>query len=278
MTFGGPVAARGATLSERAIGVSSLSKADGLPGIRVGWLMTRDRPLLERFLAAKEQIVITGSVVDEAIAEVAMARRPERLPRDPRRHRGGARDGPRVDRRQRGLRMGRATRRGRRVPAVPRVVPGRSRPVLRGPARRYGTIVGPGHWFDQPRTSFRLGYGWPTPASLAAGLAGPHGGRPGCSRARAMSDAAWARLRDAARGRPDRVVGLVLTGGRGQGRRGPSTRTGTACWSSPTTRRRPMALARSGRPRPDDPRRDAVRDATPSRSRRSPGAATTSPG
>jgi histidinol-phosphate/aromatic aminotransferase/cobyric acid decarboxylase-like protein len=80
MTFDGPLPLA-ATLSERAIGVSSLSKADGLPGIRMGWLMTRDAELLERFLAAKEQILITNSVVDEAIAEVAMVRRPERLPR-----------------------------------------------------------------------------------------------------------------------------------------------------------------------------------------------------
>ncbi len=36
---------------------------------------------------------------------------------------------------------------------------------------RYGTIVGPGHWFDQPRRHFRLGYGWPTPTELEQGLA-----------------------------------------------------------------------------------------------------------
>ena len=35
-----------------------------------------------------------------------------------------------------------------------------------------GTYVGPGHWFDQPRSSFRLGFGWPTTAELERGLAG----------------------------------------------------------------------------------------------------------
>jgi aspartate/methionine/tyrosine aminotransferase len=171
MTFGGalPLAA---SLSDRAIGVSSLSKADGLPGIRVGWLTTRDRLLLERFLAAKEQIVITGSVVDEAIAEIAMVRRPERLPAilagiegalatvrewiaaseafewvEPR---GGVVGFPRFR------------------SAFP-IDADRFYEVL---LDRYGTIVGPGHWFDQPRTSFRLGYGWPSPESLATGLAG----------------------------------------------------------------------------------------------------------
>ena len=29
----------------------------------------------------------------------------------------------------------------------------------------HGTVVGPGHWFDQPRRHFRLGYGWPTPTT-----------------------------------------------------------------------------------------------------------------
>ncbi len=171
MTFGGPLPLV-ASLSERAIGVSSLSKTDGLPGIRMGWLMTRDRALLGRFLAAKEQILITNSVVDEAIAEVALRRRPERLPVilagiaaalgtvrgwmaeqdvfewvEPR---GGVvgfprfRDGVNVD--------------------------------LEGFYRRllepHGTVVGPGHWFEQPDRSFRLGYGWPTPADLERGLAG----------------------------------------------------------------------------------------------------------
>ena len=80
MTFGDPLPLA-ASLSERAIGVSSLSKSDGLPGIRIGWLTTTDADLQGRFLAAKEQILITNSVVDEAIGEVALARRPERLPR-----------------------------------------------------------------------------------------------------------------------------------------------------------------------------------------------------
>jgi aspartate/methionine/tyrosine aminotransferase len=36
----------------------------------------------------------------------------------------------------------------------------------------HGTVVGPGHWFEQSRRSFRLGYGWPTLDELRAGLAG----------------------------------------------------------------------------------------------------------
>ncbi len=171
MTFDGPQPLV-AALSERAIGVSSLSKADGLPGIRIGWLMTRDRALLGRFLAAKEQMVITGSVVDEAIAEVALAARPTRLP---------------------GILAGiearfQAVRRALSAQDVFEWVEPRGGvvgfPRFREPAgvdpaafyadllERHGTMVGPGHWFEQPDTSFRLGYGWPTVESLEAGLAG----------------------------------------------------------------------------------------------------------
>ena len=57
-----------ATLSPRAISVSSMSKAYGLPGLRVGWAVCRDPQLAETLLAAKEQIVICGATLDEAIA------------------------------------------------------------------------------------------------------------------------------------------------------------------------------------------------------------------
>ena len=34
----------------------------------------------------------------------------------------------------------------------------------------HGTYVGPGHWFEVDDRQFRLGFGWPTHAELAAGL------------------------------------------------------------------------------------------------------------
>ncbi len=36
----------------------------------------------------------------------------------------------------------------------------------------HGTYVGPGHWFDQGRRSFRLGFAWPQADELRRGLAG----------------------------------------------------------------------------------------------------------
>jgi len=79
MNFAGPTPVA-ASLSPRCISVASLSKSYGLPGIRVGWIITRDPTLQELFLAAKEQIFICNSIVDEYIAERAVAQKATLLP------------------------------------------------------------------------------------------------------------------------------------------------------------------------------------------------------
>ncbi len=56
-----------ADLSSKIISVASMSKGYGLPGIRIGWLLTQDNRLMEKFFAAKEQIIICNSIVDEEI-------------------------------------------------------------------------------------------------------------------------------------------------------------------------------------------------------------------
>lgn len=57
-----------ATRSKQVISISSLSKAYGLPGLRIGWLMTQNETLMEQFLAAKEMIYINNSALDEEVA------------------------------------------------------------------------------------------------------------------------------------------------------------------------------------------------------------------
>ena len=66
-----------ATLSDRVISVSSMSKSYGLPGIRIGWILSKNKALMETFLAAKEQICITNSVLDEEIAFQYLKRKEE---------------------------------------------------------------------------------------------------------------------------------------------------------------------------------------------------------
>lgn len=164
-----------ASLDSRVISVSSLSKAYGLPGIRIGWLICRDRGLMERCLAAKEQILICNSVLDETVALQAL-QQSERLMTQIR---------PRVVQQRQLLSDWMAQQdwlewvppqggvvcfprfRAERLPADAPAFLKRFYQVL---LAEYGTVVGPGHWFEQPDSCFRIGYAWPTADSLRAGL------------------------------------------------------------------------------------------------------------
>lgn len=169
MSFG-PTLPLAASLSPRAISVSSLSKTYGLPGIRLGWLICRDHDLMDNFLAAKEQIFITNSVVDEEIAYRFLLNKAAHLQRikahintqfgiikswmagqsylewvEPA---GGVVSFPRIK------------------ADVALNVDNFYRVLLED----YGTFVGPGHWFESDRRHMRVGYGWPGAAELSAGL------------------------------------------------------------------------------------------------------------
>jgi len=159
-----------ASLGEHVISVSSLSKAYGVPGIRIGWLIAGDPRLQELFLAAKEQINLTGSVIDEWVAEQVLGSR-ERL-----------------------LAPTLAEMRERRqlvadwiaaepllewvpphggVVCFPRMrsePPGGTAAFYKRLLEKHRTYVGPGHWFEMPDRFFRLGYGWPTRTELHDGL------------------------------------------------------------------------------------------------------------
>ena len=163
-----PVAA---SLSPSAISVSSVSKSYGIPGVRVGWIISRDPKLMERFLAAKEQIGICGSVIDEQIAEAALQQSAPWLA-------SVAKD----------LATGVETV-ATWIAAEPRLEWVRPQggcvcfPRIRADAsidvdRFYHVLsadhaacVGPGHWFEQDRRHMRIGFGWPLPAELKGGLA-----------------------------------------------------------------------------------------------------------
>jgi len=159
-----------AALGAHVISVSSLSKAYGVPGLRAGWLITRDPHLQEVFLAAKEQMSICGSVVDEWLAEGILSRRDALL-------------GPTLVemRRRRDL----VTDWMAGEPLLEWVAPnggvvcfprmtaepkGGTDAFYRRLLQDHGTYVGPGHWFEMPDTYFRLGFGWPSAGELQDGL------------------------------------------------------------------------------------------------------------
>ncbi len=169
MSFGGPLPCA-AALSPRAISVSSLSKTYGIPGIRTGWLMTRDRELMTTFLAAKEQIGICGSVVDEEIAFQALRGREAWLT-DVGGHIREALATMRAWMAGEELMEWVEPRGG--VVCFPRIrleTPVDVDEFYRRLSDEHATYVGPGHWFEQPRRHMRIGFGWPTAAELEGGL------------------------------------------------------------------------------------------------------------
>ena len=169
LAYGDPLP-MAASLSPRVVAVSSMSKTYGLPGLRVGWLTCRDENFMEMLLAAKEQIFICGAVLEEELAARVLERRSHAL----------------------SLVHGQTRR---RLAIVREWIAGNARfewvepragavgfPRLRPELDvdldgfysalldRHGTYVGPGHWFDQDRRFFRLGFAWPGEAELERGL------------------------------------------------------------------------------------------------------------
>lgn len=160
-----------ATLSPRAISVSSMSKAYGLPGLRVGWAVCRDPALAETLLAAKEQMFICGATLDEAIAGMVLTDRARILL-------------PILDDVRTRLGIVREWFAGQQTfewiepqGGVVGLVRFRSEVAVDTDRfyelllAKHGTYVGPGHWFEVDDRHFRLGFGWPTEAELRAGLA-----------------------------------------------------------------------------------------------------------
>jgi aspartate/methionine/tyrosine aminotransferase len=157
------------TLSEKVLSTGSLSKSYGLPGLRLGWLITRDPTLAELFLAAKEQIVITGPIIEEEIAYQVYKKRDVLLKQinqdrevalkivnewmineamlewvEPS---GGVVCFPRI-----------------------RVDSGVDVAAFYKRINELGAFVGPGHWFEQERRYMRIGYLWPRLEELQMGL------------------------------------------------------------------------------------------------------------
>jgi len=170
MNFAGltPLAA---SLSPRCISVASLSKSYGLPGIRMGWIITRDRELRETFLAAKEQIFICNSVLDEAIAAHVLGRKERVLPPILRRSRDAFGEVRAWIAKQTDLEW---VEPSGGVVCFPRIKADsgvRVDDFCRILNDKHSTFVGPGHWFEMDRRYMRVGYGWPKPSELTEGLA-----------------------------------------------------------------------------------------------------------
>ena len=160
-----------ASLGDHVITVSSMSKTYGVPGIRIGWLTTTNTLLQETFLAAKEQISISGSVLDELIAEQILSHRTELL------------SGTVVDMRRRRDRVAswiadeselldwvRPEAGVMCFIRMKKEPPGGPKAFYKRLLQEHGVYIGRGGWFERDDTFFRLGYGWPTWEELETGL------------------------------------------------------------------------------------------------------------
>lgn len=148
-----------ATLSPKAISVSTMSKCYGLPGLRIGWLATQDLSILDAVVAVREQVTITNNVLGEVIAMHALNKRSYLL-RKARTH---------VDKNREAVAdwIDDHTHIEWIVPeagvvGLPRIRPGIDtdpEKLYRSLAEKYKTFVVPGRCFGLDNRFFRLGFG-----------------------------------------------------------------------------------------------------------------------
>jgi len=152
------------------ISISSLSKTYGIPGIRIGWIVCRDKKMNDLLLCAKEQVCIGGSVVDEYIGYVALSQKDEWIKKN---------DATIADRfavvkewieNEEYMEWVEPKAACTCFPRIKPEVDVDVEKVYRLMNEKYGTYVGPGHWFEQSKRYMRIGYGWPLHDELERGL------------------------------------------------------------------------------------------------------------
>ncbi|WP_328615421.1 aminotransferase class I/II-fold pyridoxal phosphate-dependent enzyme [Amycolatopsis sp. NBC_00355] len=78
----GPALPQAADLSPAALSLNVMSKAYGLPGLRIGWIACRDREILSRLERAKHYTSICNSAPAEVLALIAVRARQRILDRN----------------------------------------------------------------------------------------------------------------------------------------------------------------------------------------------------
>ncbi len=157
--------------SDLVISVSSLSKAFGAPGIRIGWIVSRDATLQHDLLAAKEQMIISNSVVDEYIALQILLQK-EKLLKEVH---NTLRTNYQIT--ESWLQTNRSILEwmtpGAGAVVFPRIKESISVDLKKFYHRlhsHYQTVVGGGHWFEQDMRHMRIGFGYPSANELTIGL------------------------------------------------------------------------------------------------------------
>lgn len=162
-----PVAA---SLSNKVISISSISKAYGLPGLRIGWVITKDKMLYEKLLAAKEMMHITNSVLDEEACFSFLQKKDywkERINK-------AAVENLSVLKAwlEKETRIEYVLPQGGVVcfPAIKENIKIDYGLFYETLLEKYGTMIGPGHWFNMPDRFMRIGFAWVDKETLTTGL------------------------------------------------------------------------------------------------------------
>jgi aspartate/methionine/tyrosine aminotransferase len=159
-----------AELNRKIISVSSMSKAYGLPGIRIGWILSQDKALLEKFLAAKEQIIICNSIVDEEIAYQFHKNKGSLLKQIKKNSWENFNIVKKWMSDQSHLEWVEPSGGVVCFPRIKEDLKIDYKKFYRDLNEAYGTYVGPGHWFEQSVNCFRIGFGYPLKEELQTGL------------------------------------------------------------------------------------------------------------
>lgn len=148
-----------ASLSPKVISISSMSKCYGLPGIRTGWLATKNQSILDSAVAIREQLSISNNTLSEEIALSVLKRKEKFL--------GNA--GSRIEQ-NRKLVAGWMFKQSdfewiypeAGVVCFPRIkkhVKVEPEKLFRLLAEKYRTFVVPGRCFEMDESHFRIGFG-----------------------------------------------------------------------------------------------------------------------
>ncbi|WP_405063765.1 pyridoxal phosphate-dependent aminotransferase [Kribbella sp. NBC_01505] len=163
-----PIAESTLQLGNKVVTVASLSKCHGAAGLRTGWAISTDADLMERLVTAKFSTVVTGSPITEALAvrvfelqdEILAVRRPWLA------------DALATTEQwvQANAELVEWVRPDAGALCCVRLRPQIDLDRFREAAAELSVRLADGEWFtDEPRV-FRLGFGYPPPVDLKAGL------------------------------------------------------------------------------------------------------------
>ena len=159
-----------ASKSKNIISVSSLSKAYGLPGLRMGWLITQDEILMEQFLAAKEMIYISNSAIDEEVAYQFYLQKEKFTKAINEKAMQNFESLKQWLQKEKRLEC--ILPKGGVVcfPGFKNNISIDTNKFYQTLLHKYKTMVGPGHWFEMPDTYMRIGFGWTDAVTFKQGL------------------------------------------------------------------------------------------------------------